>query len=82
MGARRTSVTNPNATPQPFKVALDRGSVQVCGEFRQGFEGRGAERLPFDTIYTSPERVRYRDEPASSQESDEPLHDNAATQRT
>lgn len=39
------------ASPHPFKVAYDRGSVQVCQEFRQGFQGRGAERYDTGEIY-------------------------------
>ena len=34
-----------------FKCALDRGSVQLCAEFRQGFQGRGAERFDTGEIY-------------------------------
>ena len=36
---------------RPFKCALDRGSVVVCQEFRQGFQGRGAERYETGEIY-------------------------------
>ena len=38
-------------SPHPFKVAYDRGSVQVCQDFRQGFAGRGAERYDTGEIY-------------------------------
>lgn len=39
------------ATPNAYKVAYDRGSVQVCKEFRQGFQGRGAERYDTGEVY-------------------------------
>ena len=39
----------------PFKCALDRGSVHVCSEFRQGFQGRGAER--YETGMQTPSQM-------------------------
>ena len=38
-------------SPEPFKCAIHRGSVQVCKEFQQGFAGRGCERC-------APQRLR------------------------
>ena len=48
MGGLRAYVAH---SPHPFKVAYDRGSVQVCSEFRQGFQGRGTERYDTGEIY-------------------------------
>ena len=39
------------ATPGAFKCALDRGTVQICQDFRQGFIGRGCERYATGEIY-------------------------------
>ena len=38
-------------SPEPFKCAITRGSVQVCKEFQQGFAGRGCERYATGEIY-------------------------------
>ena len=35
----------------PFKCALDRGTPTICSEFRQGFQGRGAERYETGEVY-------------------------------
>ena len=40
-----------NSTPGAYKCAFDRGTVQVCQDFRQGFQGRGCERYPTGEIY-------------------------------
>jgi len=39
------------ATGGAFKCALDRGTIQLVAEFRQGFEGRGAERYETGEVY-------------------------------
>ena len=36
---------------QPFKIALEAGRATVCSEFRQGFQGRGAERYETGEVY-------------------------------
>ena len=40
-----------NSTPGSYKCAFDRGAVQICQDFRQGFQGRGCERYPTGEIY-------------------------------
>lgn len=35
----------------PFKAAVEQGRVSVVCNFRQGFEGRGAERYPSGEVY-------------------------------
>ena len=51
MAPLREFVGSSQNRTRTFKCALDRGSVQVCNEFRQGFAGRGAERYETGEIY-------------------------------